>query len=535
MSKLAIRWLILVTGFSLIGLVSFQVSWMENVLTASEQAFKRDVQDALDDVIEKLEKREALQVTLDNFHTEFIYKSLTSADSNKVEWIESSFEKKVVELQDYLQNAESTPEWVSFYFNAEKNKEGLKDVSIKLSDDISTDNLISRSIDTTLTAREAYEKQVRKIAKKSEYVQLAMHELFSGQRSIGERLDLNNLDSLISASLISKGVELPFLYQVIDAYKEIVISQNYEDYVSWQEDFAYSVGLYPNDVLGEAGQLKLYFPDQERYVLGKVWPTLVSSVVFILILLGSFSYAIRTIFEQKKLSEVKNDFINNMTHEFKTPISTVSLACEALRDKEINAIDSLKEKYLGIIHDENRRLGQQVEKVLQMAIIDRKDLELKPESLDVHEIIRQVVQNLSIQVTQKEGQITMKLDAAVHQATADRVHLTNIIYNLIDNANKYTAFNPNIVIRTRDTSDGMEIAVEDNGIGISRENLSRIFDKFYRVPTGNLHDVKGFGLGLAYVKSMIEAHGGTISATSELKKGSMFTFRLPYEMQKIPA
>lgn len=533
MSKRAIRALIWVTGISLVGLVVFQVSWMDNILSANEQAFKRDVQDALSEVVEKLEKKEALDVAIDNFHTEFIYKSLTSADSNRVEWIESTFEKKVVEIQDYLQHAETTPEWVSFYFNSEEG-DGMKDVAVKLRDDLPKLPLhATNEIDTTLRNRATYEKQVSKIAKKSEYVQLAMHELFSGRRSLQDRLNILLLDSLLTASLSAKRIELAAKYAIYDQVKEEVVYQNFEESDETVVHSDLHAKLYPSDVLGEAGILYVQFPGQSRYILSKVWLTLASSIVFILILLASFGYAIQVIFRQKKLSEVKSDFINNMTHEFKTPISTVSLACEALRDGEIGASISLRDKYLGIIHDENKRLGQQVEKVLQMAVLDRKDFELKTEQVDIHEVISKVVKNLSIQIKQKEGHIKQELEAAHHMATADPVHLTNMIYNLLDNANKYSGDKPDISISTKDRKHGIEISVQDKGIGISKEDVRKVFDKFYRVPTGNLHDVKGFGLGLAYVKSMIDAHGGRISVSSEPKKGSRFVLFLPYEMETL--
>ncbi|MFY0628307.1 MAG: hypothetical protein JXR07_18570 [Reichenbachiella sp.] len=535
MSKRALRWLILVTGLSMVGLVIFQIYWVEGIVRANEDAFKRDVQDALNTVAKKLEKKEALEVTVDNFHTEFIYKSLSKSDSNRVELIESTFEKKVVEIQDYLQYSEAKPEWVSFYFNDEKEKDGLEDLSISLSDEMKGELKGVEEIDTLAAQRTAFEKQIKSVAKKSEYVQLAMHELFSGSKNLADRLSLEELDSLIEVSLTDRGIELPYQFLVYDPFKEINILKNFEGEINPTLTSELKANLFPNDVMGEAGYISIYFPDQVKYILGKVWLTLVSSVVFIMILVASFSYAIRTIFKQKQLSEIKNDFINNMTHEFKTPISTVSLACEALRDEEINGTLGLREKYLGIIHDENKRLGQQVEKVLQMAVIDRNDLKLSPELLDVHEIINKAIDNINIQVSNKEGVITKSLKAVHHDAFADKVHLTNIIFNLLDNANKYSIEKPQIHISTIDTAKGILIRVEDKGIGIASDALPRIFDKFYRIPTGNIHDVKGFGLGLAYVKNMIEAHGGSISATSEIRKGSKFTLSLPYEFEPISA
>ena len=217
-----------------------------------------------------------------------------------------------------------------------------------------------------------------------------------------------------------------------------------------------------------------------------------------------------------------------MTHEFKTPISTVSLACEALRDKQINYAEGMRERYLSIIHDENKRLGMQVEKVLQMAVIERKDFELKLETVNVHQIIEKALENVTIQVSKKGGRISKELSAINQTITADQMHLTNIIYNLLDNATKYSNNEPIIKVTTIDSAHGIFIKIIDKGIGMSKDVVNLIFEKFYRVPTGNLHDVKGFGLGLAYVKNMVEAHGGDIKVNSELEKGSEFTLYFPF-------
>ena len=218
-----------------------------------------------------------------------------------------------------------------------------------------------------------------------------------------------------------------------------------------------------------------------------------------------------------------------MTHEFKTPISTVALACEALRDEDINATKGLKERYLAIIDDENRRLGMQVEKVLQMAVIEKEDLNLKLEEINLHEVILKAVENISFQITSKGGCIATDLNAVKQSLRGDELHLTNIMINLLDNANKYSPEKPDIKIYTQDTAKGIVINIIDKGMGMSREALLKIFDKFYRIPTGNLHDVKGFGLGLAYVKNMVDAHGGEIAVTSELNKGSNFRIFLPFD------
>ncbi|SHJ94375.1 two-component system, OmpR family, phosphate regulon sensor histidine kinase PhoR [Reichenbachiella agariperforans] len=532
MTRIKISWLVLAMGVSLIGLVVFQISWIDNVISSNEQAFKNSVQNALQSVASKLEKREALEVTVDNFHTDFIYKSLANVDSNRVELIESTFEKKIVEIQDLVQDSSSRPEWMSFYFNSNDEPDGLKNTAVSISADISPDHnkvvYLGNDNDSTATVKLQYEKRLRQVAKKTEYVQLALRELFTGKKKLSDRISNSNLDSLITSGLADNGIELEFDYAVFDPVEGAVFPRDAAPEVMVSD---LKATLYPNDVIGEVGYLYVSFPKQERYILSQVWFTLLSSLFFILIVLFCFGYAVRTIYLQKQLSEIKSDFINNMTHELKTPISTVALACEALRDKEIQSTGALMGRYLGIIDDENKRLGAQVEKVLQMAVIDRNDFKLKLEPVNVHEIIENALDKVALQVAGKEGRIEKELLAVHQNLTADRVHLTNIIFNLLDNANKYSKDAPDIKVTTKDTRSGIVIRVIDHGIGISREGVKRVFEKFYRVPTGNLHDVKGFGLGLSYVKSMVEAHGGQISVHSELKKGSEFEVFFPYELK----
>ena len=290
-----------------------------------------------------------------------------------------------------------------------------------------------------------------------------------------------------------------------------------------------SANLFPMDLQQKDYELSIHFPKQRNYLMRQALVPLTSSGILMLVIIGCFAYAIMVILRQKKLSEIKNDFINNMTHEFKTPIATVSLATEALQDDDLKQNANLVDRYVQVIKDENRRLGMQVEKVLQIATLDKKDVKLKFEQTDVHDIIQKALGNIRIMVENREGHISSQLLAGNPVLEADKVHLTNLIYNLLDNANKYSPDAPEIHIRTENISTGVIIKITDQGIGMTKEAAEKIFDKFYRVSTGNVHDVKGFGLGLAYVKSVIDMHQGTISVKSELGKGSTFKVYLPFK------
>ncbi|MEN9640763.1 MAG: hypothetical protein RLZZ262_2632, partial [Bacteroidota bacterium] len=282
----------------------------------------------------------------------------------------------------------------------------------------------------------------------------------------------------------------------------------------------------------EPNYLKVFFPNERRYLIGSMWLMLVTSGVLLLVIMLLFSFSIGTIYKQKKLSDIKNDFINNMTHELKTPIATISLACEALNDPDMQKSETGMKSYLSMINEENKRLGILVENVLRTSVFENGDMKLRLRSLHVHSIIEQAIQNIDIQFKKRKGQLITKLMAEDPTIEGDDLHITNVIYNLIDNAVKYTEGSPEVLITTRNDPGGISISFQDNGIGISKENLKKIFDKLYRVPTGNIHNVKGFGLGLSYVKGVVEKHGGHVSVQSELKKGSTFTIYLPFKHEE---
>ena len=275
------------------------------------------------------------------------------------------------------------------------------------------------------------------------------------------------------------------------------------------------------------GFLTLHFPEEQQYLTGQIMWLLGLSVMFILILAVCFGYVIVTIRRQKKLSEMKNDFINNLTHEFKTPIFSISLATKLLGKSEEVGSSPKYSSYLNLITNENKRLRAQVDKVLQMSLLDSANFNLSRKKVDLHSLIDQVCDTFSVILEEKGGKIHKQLEAENPELYTDETHLSNVIYNLIDNGIKYTADQPEITIATSDTGDGLCLRVKDNGIGIDREAQKHIFDKFYRVQTGDVHDVKGFGLGLSYVKRIVDAHRGLINLNSNKNDGTEFTITLP--------
>lgn len=288
----------------------------------------------------------------------------------------------------------------------------------------------------------------------------------------------------------------------------------------------YKINIFDRNSQG-SGRLFLYLPHRNQIIWKNLVPAAVGSLLFTSLILVCFAYTIYIIQRQKKISDMKNDFINNMTHEFKTPIATISLATDSINNPSIISNQEKVQRFTRIIKQENARMLGQVEKVLQLAQLEKKDLQLKLSEINVHELLQNISENVNLQIKGKKGDLKMNLDAKDPVIEGDLTHISNILYNLLDNANKYSPDSPDIRVTTRNILHGIEISIEDKGIGISRENQKYIFEKFYRVSTGNLHDVKGFGLGLSYVKVMLDAHQGNIQVKSTLGKGSNFILYFP--------
>ena len=273
--------------------------------------------------------------------------------------------------------------------------------------------------------------------------------------------------------------------------------------------------------------LSMFFPDEGKIIFKGMINWVVISLILLLFLVTGYVYIILNLMRQKKLSEMKNDFINNITHEFKTPISTISVAGEMLQNKNVNDDPGKVERYAGIILGENSRIQNQVDQILQLSIIDREALRLKKKEFNAREVIQDTADSFALNLQRREGELSLKLDAASHNIYADKTHFINIISNILDNAIKYSPEKPEISILTKNENENLIIEIKDNGIGISRENQKQVFKKLYRVSTGDLHDAKGFGIGLYYVKKIIEEHGGSVDLESEINKGSTFTIILP--------
>jgi len=506
----------------MVGLISFQIYWINSAIRVHEQSFNQNVHEALNQVVNQLEKREVIYAATSSLNYNNIWNIKPDMDS-------MFFRQRAMDQMkpDQRQNHRTWQSIVEFEDSFNIGNQHIT-VSYKINDRMDPDqDNISLHVDSFNWVNQEVRRNIEKVAEKSQMITVVLDELMNPNKAIQRRVEKDELEQLLDDALNRRGINLDYEYLVFNMQDQSIHYANFTPGNKELKKTKITTPLYPNDISGPPAILSISFPDQFGFLLRQIWFTLSSSVFLVVLIIFSFSYAVLTIIRQKKLSEMKNDFINNMTHELKTPVATVSLACEALQDQEISRNESFFNKYVQVINDENKRLGRQVEKVLQMARLDRKDFKLNLERLDLHDIIDNAVSNIKLLVENKAGTITCDLHASRTNLKTDEIHMTNILNNLLDNANKYSPDKPEINIRTENSGTGIKLIISDKGIGMSKEALKKIFDKFYRVSTGNLHDVKGFGLGLAYVKTMVHALGGEISVSSVPQQGSRFEIYFP--------
>jgi two-component system phosphate regulon sensor histidine kinase PhoR len=500
-------WLIIgLMSAALIGVAGMQVKWIVDSLEANEEQFNSRVFAALNKVAERLEYQENMEA---------------------LRHVENGFAQEYYQ-ENLKQRIESGELTVALEVGS---KEGAAHAHLTKQQLIEL-SLTSSNCDCA-NCRAERAKMLTQLVTYTKGLDLA---------PVVERIPLDLLKTFLKQELSDKGLKIPYLYGVFDNRKSSFViadgrytvedsrSQPTLQGYSTLNNSEYRVNLFQQDV-ESPGMLIVFFPSKGSFIWGSVLKTLLASILFMGIILFCFAYTISVIFRQKKISEMKNDFINNMTHEFKTPIATISLASDSISSPMvINSPDKIR-RFTDIIRQENKRMNNQVEKVLQMAQIDRQDFTLKISTVNLHDVITNAVEYISLQVERKDGTVSADLKATQPGIQGDMTHISNVINNLLDNANKYSPEKPEISVATRNVNGGVEVIVSDKGIGMSKESRKHIFEKFYRVHTGNLHDVKGFGLGLSYVKAMMDAHKGRVDVKSELGKGSSFILFFPASQQ----
>jgi len=564
MSKNNIILIIVLMSLASFGLMGFQFYWVKNAIRINQERFDQNVYQALSGTINQLEMGE----TSDAFFSYLIQDStLQKSIFEKIDPIELYYRPRQIQrrpsLIDTLFQEQApkvsptfkrilessgvdltefsdleafftymTAETASNLFTADEMEILLQEKERQFQYLTRIEKNAPRQYRSTfdespeINISQDFLEKIGKTNFKINFINKTLEEMAVGQKAILERLDTTQVRRLVKSYLLERNISEDFeLGLMKDDGLFLPIGAVKEQFALVQKGI--QAKLFPNDILGKKNYLVIYFPEKSFHVIKEVWLPISSSILFFGVIIFCFIYAIKVIIRQKALSDTKNDFINNMTHEFKTPLATVSLAVEALQDPELSNQDKFRARYLGIIKDENKRLVAQVENVLQAAALDKKDFRLKMELLNLAEILEMTVGHFGLQVEKKGGQILFINSVSDPMVEGDNFHLTHIFNNMLDNANKYSPNSPMITLELKDAGEQVCVTVKDEGIGMNKESQRKIFDKFYRVPTGNVHDVKGFGLGLSYVKAMIEAHHGEIHVHSELGKGSTFTINLP--------
>ncbi len=517
MNSRVIVWITLLVSIAIVILIGIQAYWIKNAVELRETNFRRSVAEAVGEVMLKIEKEEVNRQIQKNIEYNILLRSIDSLDY--LIYLETG---NTDHIQSGSFNYKRKQEWNEVIENNEWKL-------VKKSDSSSIEYPGQDTIKDTTISLTDRAKQLNR--KKAFLLNQVFDEMFNNPFTpyIENWLTEGKIDTLLKNALDNKGINAKYQFCIYSKQRNLVVIE--KDPAARQQlmqDGLY-YRLFPANNYSPNDYLVLYFPNQTRYLLVQMSGMVTISGVLMLVIILSFMFVIITIFRQKKLSQMKNDFINNMTHEFKTPISTVSLACEVLNDPSVPKSDEFVKSYIDIISEENKRLGVMAEKILQTAILEKGQLNLRKEKIDIHHIIEDVAHKIAIQVEIRDGSIQTELNATEPFIIADKVHITNVINNLLDNANKYSPRKPLITISTQDQNEGMQISITDNGIGINKANLKKIFEKLYRVPTGDVHNVKGFGLGLSYVKFIVEKHGGRVTVESEPGKGSTFRVWLPYK------
>jgi len=513
MKKSTIWAIAAIMGFAFLGLLLLQLSYIEDMVTMKKEQFDESVNRALYQASRNLEMNETLRYLEKDVSD--VERRAYSQDSVMVDGLDGSIRHS----HQFAVAADDGTVYSAFELKTFTTKPASVPKAMIMRTDKGTMAEATKSLQEIIRNRYVYQKALL-----DEVVYNILYT--ASDKPLKERINFKMLDHDIQNELQNNGINLQYHFTVSTSDGREVY--RCPDYTAEGEENAYVQTLFRNDPSAKKGIVRVHFPDMGSYIFSSI-RFMMPAVAFTVVLIITFVFTIVVIFRQKRYSEIKNDFINNMTHELKTPISSISLAAQMLNDESVEKSPTMMKHLGGVINDEAKRLRFLVEKVLQMSMFDRKTASFKKKELDLNELLETVAGSFNLRVSHTGGKISMEVEAVDSAIYVDEVHFQNAISNLMDNAVKYRKPDQpiNIHIRTWNQDDRLLFSIEDDGMGIRKENVKKIFDKFYRVHTGNVHDVKGFGLGLAYVKKIINLHDGTIHCESELGRGTKFTISLP--------
>ena len=514
MKKSTIWAIAIIMGFSFVGLLWIQVSYIEEMAKMKREQFDESVTRALYQASRNLELNETLR-----FLEKDVNETERKAFSTVTETTNDNFGGAVQQSHQYSVAGDDGTIYSSFELRTIALSPQKMQKGLLVKSDQSAISEAQRSMQQIVRNRYVYQKALL-----DEVVYSILYT--ASEKPLRDRINFKQLDQDIRSELLNNGIDLQYHFSVQTSDgREIYRCPDYSDE---GKSITYSQILFRNDPAAKTGTVTIHFPDINSYIYSSVH-FMIPALVFTGVLLITFIFTIVVIFRQKRFSEMRNDFINNMTHELKTPISSISLASQMLGDKSVKKNEQMITHLGGVINDESKRLRFLVEKVLQMSMFDRKKSIFKMRELDINELVEGIANSFTLRVEHTGGHVYTEVEAVESTVFVEEMHFSNAIFNLMDNAVKYCKSDAplDIYLRTWNPSPGkVSISIRDTGIGIKKDNLKKIFERFYRVHTGNRHDVKGFGLGLAYVKKVIDLHKGTIHVDSEYGKGTTFTMTI---------
>lgn len=513
MKKSTIWTIAIIMGFSFLVLLFLQFSYVEEMVKMKKEQFDESVNRSLYQASHNLEVDETLRY-LEKDVNETERRAFTQ-DSVMIDGLDGTIKHS----HQFAVAADDGTVYSSFQLKTFEMKPASVPKAVIMSKDKNSLADATKTMQEIVRNRYVYQKALL-----DEVVYNILYT--ASDKPLKERVNFRMLDQDIRNELINNGINIPFHLTVSTTDgREVYRCPDYEDK---GREYTYQQVLFRKDPQSKMGVVRIHFPEMNSYIFSSV-RFMIPSIIFTIVLLITFLFTIVVIFRQKRYTEIKNDFINNMTHELKTPIASISLAAQMMNDDSVTKTEQMTKHLSSVIGDESKRLRFLVEKVLQMSMFDKKSVVFKKKELDLNEMVEQLAQTFTLRVEHTGGKIYTQIEAVDSAIYVDEVHFQNAITNLLDNAVKYRKQDEplDIYIHTWNDSEKLYLSIRDTGLGIKRENLKKIFDKFYRVHTGNKHDVKGFGLGLAYVKKVVDLHQGDIKAESEVGKGTKFTISLP--------
>ncbi|KAB1154406.1 sensor histidine kinase [Flavobacterium luteum] len=525
MNKLFFRLLVVLMSLSLIGIILVQVYWFNTSFKNNDEQFRYHVTQVIGNVADKLQKEEAYSF-IDKYKK---LKDSIGKEPEKSDFLEFGYyqrDSRTNETIIYSNNIVSEDFNVSSSFFDKKTDsiKKLKNFSSKRITEVYNNNDIDNSgVQQKVTPDIKIQK-----SDKLDILENAQFEIFfkdiAAVKPLQDRVSIEKLQKLLEIELKEYEVKTPFEFGI---YSNGLATKVKSDRFKFNKNSTYSIPIFTDNEGNNKYQLLVSFPHKQKFLFSELVGITLLSIIFTLIIIIAYSSALNQLIRQRQISEIKTDFINNMTHEFKTPIATINLALDAIKNPKVIQDKEKINRYLQMIRDENKRMHAQVENVLRISKLEKRELDIAKESNNIHDIIEDAIEHVNLIIEDRDGTITTHLQANRTTVLLNDVHFTNVIVNVLDNAIKYSPNVPKIDIYTENIKDFVIIKIKDQGSGMSKAAQKRIFEKFYREHTGDLHNVKGHGLGLAYVKRIVEDHNGEIFVESEKGKGSTFIIKIP--------